>query len=619
MMNSERAQRENGFLYSILKISMPRKTLCRPRPLLSFLVIASVFLSVIGILSSLQFGVHANTSDVRYIVDNEEEHYSPLPLSFPSNGQNIEALFTLTHTTGAPTVFRITPDDCLEELVINAVPFVHEDIPFCDWTHGRIFDLTETLLDGANSVSARVKDHGNIGGLQFLPVTPWWYDAITLLRRVILFVIGTYALVMLLRALPFTKHMSTPLRIVLITGILLRVFYVSATPHTVRGYDTDGHIAYIEHMRSEMSIPNPQDGWEFYQPPLYYALGAAWESVAASLPFLLPFSHPQQTLSLFLAMIAFCLVPRIAQYAFPQRKDAVSRLFLTATFAVFPGIVFSAARINNDILSLLLGTIALLLLLHFWKTRTLSLWMILSVVLGIALITKSTGALVAIAAFFTLFCAKRITIRRRIVLGILGGILIVLLVGWFHIPRALDTRSPRETLVGNIGNLNSALRVDNSLQSYVTVHPGAVLKHPFNDPWNDEARRQNFWEYWYRSAFFGEFLFDVPMFLAQSMLTLGMALLLFVPVGMLKKCRIADGRVPLCILLLTLTAGAITVRWIYPFSSVSDFRYSVLLVIPVSYFILRGILCMPRTYRIAGYGLYTIFLATCTAFLMLLF
>ncbi|PIP65153.1 hypothetical protein COU77_00995 [Candidatus Peregrinibacteria bacterium CG10_big_fil_rev_8_21_14_0_10_49_16] len=592
---------------------MPRKPSCRPHSLLIFLSILSVFLSFAGIVQYLQSEVSLTVSEARYVINGTEEHHSPLPLSFTSTGQDIDIFFDITHTSSTPTVFTVIPDDCLEELSINGTTFPHEDIPFCDWSRGRTFDLTEVLHDGTNQIHARVKDNGNVGGLQLHAQEPPWYNALTLLRYALLFLAGTYACTALLRSIPATSRIPIPILILLIGGILLRVLYVSATPHTVRGHDTEGHIDYINHIQNEMRIPHPSDGWEFYQPPAYYALGALWQGLTELLPFPLPYSHPQQTLSLLLAIFTFCLFVGIGILLFPTKREYISRTLFIATCATFPGIVFFSARINNDTLSLLLNTLALFFLLRFWNTHTWRVWLLLCIVLGVSLLTKTTAALMIGTVFFCLLLVPRLTRRKRFLFAIAGGTLLLLLAGWFHIPRTLQTYHTKTTLVGNIRNLNSALRLENDLENYTIFHPAKILEHPFNNPWHDDARRQYFWEYFYRSAFFGEFRFNVSPFVLENMLALGMVLLLFLPVGLFSRPLH-----PLLPLLCILTTGAIAVRYIHPFSSISDFRYSALLVIPVSYYILQGLQKLPHEWKTAGSTVYGLFLLFCTTFLILL-
>ena len=49
---------------------------------------------------------------------------------------------------------------------------------------------------------------------------------------------------------------------------------LGALPNLV-GYDVDGHLVYIHYIQQHHSLPRADQGWETFQPPLYYMLSAA--------------------------------------------------------------------------------------------------------------------------------------------------------------------------------------------------------------------------------------------------------------------------------------------------------------------------------------------------------
>ncbi|MFO0946033.1 MAG: hypothetical protein U1D30_08815 [Planctomycetota bacterium] len=40
------------------------------------------------------------------------------------------------------------------------------------------------------------------------------------------------------------------------------------------GFDVHGHLAYIDHLKDQRTLPRADEGWEMFQPPLYYATAA---------------------------------------------------------------------------------------------------------------------------------------------------------------------------------------------------------------------------------------------------------------------------------------------------------------------------------------------------------
>src|SRR5207244_791989 len=45
------------------------------------------------------------------------------------------------------------------------------------------------------------------------------------------------------------------------------------------GYDFKDHVAYIKYIQERKALPLPNEGFEMFQPPLYYALSAGFLSI----------------------------------------------------------------------------------------------------------------------------------------------------------------------------------------------------------------------------------------------------------------------------------------------------------------------------------------------------
>ncbi len=132
---------------------------------------------------------------------------------------------------------------------------------------------------------------------------------------------------------------------------LLAVQYLDVTTPWVRQHDVGGHREYIEHLRAHRALPAIRQGWETWQPPLYYCIAAAWQRLWPGGAYDDPF-RPVQFLgaALYLAAVVAALL-------------AFRRLGLTELEAVgglsvlvlVPGHLFFAGRINNDVLLPVLG------------------------------------------------------------------------------------------------------------------------------------------------------------------------------------------------------------------------------------------------------------------------
>jgi len=387
--------------------------------------------------------------------------------------------------------------------------------------------------------------------------------------------------------LPKKERRAYWLGTICVAAVLLRLFYLHVTPYDVRGHDAFGHVDYVAYVAEHLSLPPPDDGFEYYQPPLYYIIGApfAWMARAANASdetrnFLI------QVLSLICSLVTFFLGIRIGKRFFANAGEKTSLYLYAAILATLPSFVFFGARVNNDVLFQVWAFLSFLLLFAWWKKPDTSLWLALCAVIGLGLLTKTNMALMALPCFLCLVLRKKSDWKQKLVLA-LGGVTVILLIaGWFHIPRMLDDGS-KKAVVGNYHILTNF--VENDIENFITFNPIAMLAHPYNDPYDDEARRQEFWEYLYRSAMYGEFHFgDDRWMLAITILFSSLLLMPFVTWNLIDDIRKRTyASLPTWTSFLFLMAGAAAFRFVFPYSSSQDFRYSILLLPLFAYYAVR--------------------------------
>src|SRR3989344_7852860 len=110
--------------------------------------------------------------------DTQQWIASALPMTFDSATDVIEIRTMLNVLPMRPRTFRIIPDDCLEDLWINDTHVQHAEIPFCDYTAGRIINLAAYLHNGENVLRATVRNTGGHGSLQILSIRASVMDAL---------------------------------------------------------------------------------------------------------------------------------------------------------------------------------------------------------------------------------------------------------------------------------------------------------------------------------------------------------------------------------------------------------------------------------------------------------
>lgn len=507
-----------------------------------------------------------------------------LPLSFSSEGNSTaEATFTLTVGSLMPTYYQFIPDDCVESVTVNSVLVTEQGIPFCDYSKGSVLNLGPYLHTGDNSITVKIRNDGGPGGLSVRiaaldPVTLTFN--LTALALLIAFALQLYPLIR-------TRKTDGLFVALLCAGILLRILYVTGTPYSLRGHDTDGHIQYIRYMADHAAIPPPHGGWQFYQPPLYYAAAGGWMAVAEF------FGRSNeailtdiQTGALIASILTLCFACACAPLLFPLKRQRMERLLFAAVVATFPGLILFAARINNDVLLQLWMTAAFYFLLRFWQNAKDGEWSAVAVCIGLGILTKGNALLLVPAAFLALLLRPRLPWKRKV--SLTGSMLLILflLCGWLYAFRLFQ--GEHEMLVGNIGNLNSGLLVQNTLQNLTVFNPQRIATIVYNNPWGDDAGRQFFWEYLFRSAFFGEFTFSLQLrLLSSAILISGLFTALFSALGMLVSFfGNIRKTMPLWLVAGACLFGHLFFRIRYPYSSSQDFRYSFLALLPLLAFAL---------------------------------
>jgi tetratricopeptide (TPR) repeat protein len=194
-----------------------------------------------------------------------------------------------------------------------------------------------------------------------------------------------------------TETFSTILPIASLAGagaFWLMLFWHNAGPMPLQeGFDSTAHLDYIKYIQERRSLPLPSEGFEMFQPPLYYVLSAAALSachVAASEP------------SGILVLRALTILFGIAHFTFvfltlrllcPGRIDAQLVGFLIA--ASLPMHLYLSQFVTNETLAAALISAAIYIAVRILQSEPPS-WFQLGLIgalLGAAILAKTTGLL----------------------------------------------------------------------------------------------------------------------------------------------------------------------------------------------------------------------------------
>ncbi len=551
----------------------------------------AVFLAALALLGAAYWSFVPHFGVVRYTYDGQPAAMERMPFFTDTESEyfNVEVNMMLGRVH--PVLFNIRPDDCIEEFTINGKVPPSSSARFCEYGGGRTVNLAGYVQSGDNMLTMRIKDTGGVGGIN---IGMSRFDPLFILCALLLVILLVlYACT--LRKLHWIRS-HTGLVAVFIGGAALRIIYVAATPMASRAHDMDGHVEYIRYVLTHWAIPAAQTGWEFHQPPLYYFLAAVWAKVwvllgASTYHAITLLQVP----SLMLSVASLAISLWVSLMLFPKTNTTARTLFLSV-IATFPALLFVAARVSNDSLSQLLSIAFFAGLLAWWKTGSLRRWYVLGLIVAIACLTKASAAAMLATTGLCFLVHPRLTFSRKLLHGAGWLALIAVLSGWLPVMRVFfEADNSRYLLLGNQG-MNGALEVPASLRLFAIFDPWEVIKVTFNNTWSDEYRRQFFWEFFFKSAFFGEYQFDALRRVCQMALTFGMLCIPLGCMGMVRalpKPKADSPALPTLVTLVIGLAAAVAYAWKFRYAPNQDFRFSAMLVLPLAYYVVQGSEALP--------------------------
>jgi hypothetical protein len=466
-------------------------------------------------------------------------------------------------------------------------------------------DLSSYLHPGANRLRAEMEHEGGL--LRFVLMPSLLSPSLPLALG-----FGLALLALILQLLPADARDRRLFAAPAVCGVLLRCLYAANTPYFVRAWDWDGHLEYITHVVGHWTIPQAASGWEMYQPPLYYFAAAAW---AKAWPATAPYTGALQVLSVLLSVGAMLAGFWIARLLFPSLSERRERLIFAWIMAVFPGLVFFGSRVSNDSLLTPISLLCVALLLLWWRVPSMKRWCALCVALGLGVLTKTSIAALLLTAAVCLLLHPGMDARRKTAIALAGAAVIVAVAGWLFVLRyAVEHRA---TLLQV--QTGDAMKADNAVRNLLTFNPYWVLRRPFNWNWNDDYRRQIFWEYLVKSSFVGEWVHDpITTWPLRLLLAGSMAGLLLAGTGLVQDWRRnRHGVLPIVALIASSLAAIFTYRLIGNVWC-QDFRFIPFILPALLYIALRGMSTLPRPLARGANVCAGVFVALSAAYVLLI-
>ncbi len=569
----------------------PRQSSTKPKtgrkrsialPVLSF----AAALVLVPVMSSFLWPRWEN---VRYSFDGTQWEQGVLPLKLAGRQSNLTVEMDAYSSGIHPRRYRVLPDDCLESVEVNGKRITADQ--FCDPQNGRVVRVGSEFKKGINHVRMTVRDTGGETGLAIV-MDP---DDVLMQLFGLVWVLAVIAAGSWLIVTAVPKGNLRLLYFAGLGGTALRLLYMLSTQYIHRAYDWDGHLDYVRHVLTHWTIPPAVSGWEMHQAPLYYFLTAslyrAMTFIAASTSQF--FIGMLQYVSFLCSAGALFFGIWTVRRLFP--KKPAPALLASLIIATFPGLVMFASRISNDSLYHLLAFATLAAIVLWWQQGTRRNAALVGLAFAATFLVKVSVFVMGPVIGACLLLHPRLTWKQKFVHGGIMALLVIVLAAWLPAVRFMEEQTHSITSFGH-SSINPGLLMPTTAESFLTFNPVQVLLIPFNNTWDDASRRMYFWEFFYRSAFYGEFnMGDNRRALSQVILLLGMAAAGLMFYGLLRELR-ARWRetLPLWGTLGLLVLGSMTFRFLFRCSCDQDFRFAIVAVVPIAYFAASSVAYLPK-------------------------
>jgi tetratricopeptide (TPR) repeat protein len=202
------------------------------------------------------------------------------------------------------------------------------------------------------------------------------------------------------------------------------------------GYDADNHLEHINYIRTRWKLPLATDGWQMYQPPLYYAISAVLLAPFSASAFSPQAAEILRTFGFCIGVAQFSMVFLCLRLLFPGRLGL--QWFGLVLAAFLPECLGVSQFATNECLAATFFSAAVYFCLRILKEDSNSpkLFFGFGLCLGATLLTKFTGiigipffavALLSRPAFNTRFPS-----RIRLSNVLLGFVVAFIACGWHY-------------------------------------------------------------------------------------------------------------------------------------------------------------------------------------------
>ncbi len=216
------------------------------------------------------------------------------------------------------------------------------------------------------------------------------------------------------------------------------------------GMDSTGHYKYIEYLAEKHKLPSPIEGWQMFQPPLYYIISAVFYKIILIVSDIETALYWLRLIPLACGAVMIEISFRCSKIIF--RKDDLLQIASTALAGLMPmNLVMSQFWGNEPFAAVFSGLVILVTLkiLSCENCRRIKDYVSLGLFCGGAILSKATAVLlVPLCVFFILLAVIGGNNERRSgqvnsIVGICLSLGVTAFVGgWYYLSNWLNYGKP---------------------------------------------------------------------------------------------------------------------------------------------------------------------------------
>lgn len=374
--------------------------------------------------------------------------------------------------------------------------------------------------------------------------------------------------------------------VLIILGSVLRTSYITVTSYTERQHDVgswesnfSGHAEYIKQIYENGKLPENNE-YQYYQPPLQHMIEASFLRVSNIVG--VDFNRSLEGMQIVTLTYSILLMIVCYKLLKEMKVKGIYSILVMLIMCFHPQFIILSGSINNDLLVLLLMFIVMLYAFRWHKETNIKNTVIMAIAMGLCVMTKISGALVAVPVIFVfldkfIHNVKKDGIGKYIVIFAIFGAISLSIGLWYPIRNYIKFEQPL-SYVYEISEDNELYSGDYSITDRFFSMPQNELSRVYCEPFGDYSVPL----YLLKSSIFGEYKFpERVMIVACLQFIVNIVLIIISIIAMIRVIIFYRNKESylfkwfMLILWLVQIVSFIAFNIRYPFGCTMDFRYMV--------------------------------------------